>query len=198
MFGLLPQYWLDAHGDGEVVLLSPPDTGCSNPQTGMEHVIACVPVHRVLLSSSSSYFSALLGPSWQQPGHKVSVKLMLDQPTELVPMVALLKCIYTGEVDVTIQDLHGTIVQPAANSTGGQGDCRCRMAPMDLLTGFLCNRQQLQLMVIKLADQFAVHGVMDVAVSNLTRLFSHQVRTGWSRPSLGKATCNSAAGCAIF
>jgi hypothetical protein len=165
MFGLLSQYWLDEHhADGEVLLatnhLAEQQHGCD-----YQHVVARIPIHCIVVSSASPYFSALLGPAWQQqaPTQRTAVQLVLPEAADAAAMVALLKCIYTGELDVSAADVQATLHH---SSAGGNAVQECFASQ---------HWQQLYLRVIRLADQYAVHGVLNVAVNKLTSLFSHQV-----------------------
>lgn len=162
---------MDEHrADGEVLLINrieqQPSCGFSR-----EHVVARVPIHCIVASSASTYFSALLSPAWhqQESQHQqtATVWLVLGDVADIAAMLALLKCLYTGALDVNDADLYATL-QPDSG--------RCSSAVRECLSS--SHWQQLYLRVIKLADQYAVHGVMDVAVSKLTNLFSHQVCSG--------------------
>lgn len=173
MFGLLSQYWLDQHhADGEVLLTIRTEQQHSyGSYSDCKHVVARVPIHCIVASSASTYFSTLLSPAWRQqqqgPQQCSTVQLVLGEPADIAAMIALLKCIYTGALDVNATDLYSTL-QPDTDS------CSCSSAVRECLSSV--HWQQLYLRVIRLADQYAVHGVMDVAISKLTNLFSHQVR----------------------
>jgi hypothetical protein len=168
MLGLLSQYWLDDHhADGEVALINRTEMHCCG--VGAEHVIARVPIHCIVASSASTYFSALLSRSWHQQEsqhQQTAVRLVLGDAADIAAMLALLKCLYTGALDVDDADLYATLQSDS-------GSCSCNSSVRECLSS--SHWQQLYLRVIKLADQFAVYGVMDVAVSKLTNLFSHQV-----------------------
>lgn len=88
----------------------------------------------------------------------------------MMAAVALLKCIYTGELHLTSADtrLISTSSQPHTPS------CGCINSTGDGLPDQQC-WQELCVRVIKLADKYAVQGVMDVAVAKLKGLFSRQV-----------------------
>lgn len=94
--------------------------------------------------------------------------MVVEDKADVVAMMALLKCIYTGSLELTDADLSATLQQPG--SAAGS-----------------CSGQVLVLRVIQLADQYAVQGVLSVAISKLTRLFSHQVSSPW-RPSVRHLT----------
>ena len=172
MLGLLPQYWLDSsHCDALLSLSSSSSTDGSCELLELEHVptvYATIPVHIIVLSSASEFFSALLSPSWhgtssqQQPA---AVKLMLDA-ADIPAMMALLKCIYTADTQLTCAELSCLTFPDGAA-------CSCSAAVKQSLSGQCW--QQLHLRIIKLADQYAVPGVMDLAVGKLTKLFSGQV-----------------------
>jgi hypothetical protein len=166
MFGLLSQYWLDEHhADGEVLLATNRFTeqqqGCDPQQ-----VVARIPIHCIVVSSASPYFAALLGSAWQQQAatQRTAVQLVLPDAADAAAMVALLKCIYTGELDISAADIQATLRHSSAGSSNAMQECFASQL-----------WQQLYLRVIRLADQYAVHGVLNVAVNKLASLFSHQV-----------------------
>lgn len=163
MFHSLSEAWLNSHhADGQLHLAS--YSYCCGGVSSAEHVVASLPIHRIVVSSVSPYFSALLGPTWASLGpQQQTIKLVLSEAADVAAMVALVKCIYTGALDVTEADL-SAILAP----------CSCASAVREHLA--TSSTQQQWLRVIRQADQYAVHGVMDVAVSKLTSLFSHQVR----------------------
>lgn len=180
MFNLLSQYWLDSHhSDGilEVLATTPTTQQC-------QQVVARVPIHCVVVSSASTYFSTLLSPAWQQQeaqsNSRRRIQLVVGDSADIVAMLALLKCIYTGSLELTDADLSNTLQQPGSAAAG------------------VCSGQVLVLRVIQLADQYGVQGVLSVAISKLTRLFSHQLEWStieavlWMPASLSTDPCMAA------
>lgn len=171
MFSNLSNYWLDEHhADGEVQLATQSSCSdcCSNPAA---NVVARIPVHCVVLSAASSYFSTMLGPSWHHSSTnsssgRAAVRLVLGEPADAAAAIALCKCIYTQHVEVTPADIN-FILKPSPCSCCADAVRACFDSS---------HSQQLQLRVVQLADQLAVPGVMDAVTTKLTNLFTHQVR----------------------
>lgn len=158
MFNLLSQYWLDTHySDGDLEVFAATTSPITEQQC--QQVVARIPIHCVVVSSASTYFSTLLSPAWQQEtqSNRRSIQLVVEDLADIIAMLALLKCIYTGSLELTDADLSATLQQQPGSAAGS------------------CGGQVLVLRVIQLADQYAVQGVVSVAISKLTRLFSHQV-----------------------
>lgn len=106
--------------------------------------------------------------------------MVVGDSADIVAMLALLKCIYTGSLELTDADLSNTLQQPGSAAAG------------------VCSGQVLVLRVIQLADQYGVQGVLSVAISKLTRLFSHQLEWStieavlWMPASLSTDPCMAA------
>lgn len=151
--------------------------------------------HRVLLSAASTYFAALLSATWSPscPNNIKHIPVLLSDIDDLPAMTALLKCIYTSNVNLHRSDLAAVA---AVNNTGSSAaaagsspvqppttaaavaasGCPCTASLQQLLANFhdMC-WQELSVRVLRLADQFSVPGALQAAVSNLSCLFSYQL-----------------------
>jgi hypothetical protein len=114
-------------------------------------------------------------------------------------MIALLKCIYTSEVNLVPSDLaavtvtpscnhpnssssldpqqtQGSPVIPPATATAAAHSCTCFSVLPDIQVNMhkLC-WQELSVRVLRLADQFSVPGALQAAGAKLCCLFSYQL-----------------------
>lgn len=82
-------------------------------------MLARVPIHCIVVASASKYFSTLLSPAWHTQGSKqmAPVKLVLGEPADFAAMIALLKCIYTGGLDVTKAEIGMTLLPDVDGSS---------------------------------------------------------------------------------
>jgi hypothetical protein len=152
----------------------------------------------VLLSAASTYFAALLSPAWNEGSsstHSSSMQripIVLSDADDVPAMIALLKCIYTSEVNLAPSDLAAVAATPASSSSSSSSRLNPQQMPdpaaascsscscFNILPELQVNMhklcwQELSVRVLRLADQFSVPGALQAAGSKLSCLFSYQL-----------------------
>ncbi|KAF6265020.1 hypothetical protein COO60DRAFT_1188811 [Scenedesmus sp. NREL 46B-D3] len=189
---------------GNIAVPTDPSSSIENIYTEPQHIVASLPCHRVLLSAASTFFAALLSPAWNEARCSASVKripVVLSDADDVPAMIALLKCIYTGEVNLVPSDLAAVTVTPACSSSSSSSNdstqdylqshngltaasaaalscssCSCFAAVAELQGSLLSLCwQELTVRVLRLADQFSVPGGLQAAGGKLACLFSYQL-----------------------
>jgi hypothetical protein len=172
-------------------------SGSSNVHQESQHVLASLPCHRVLLSAASTFFAALLNPAWNEASSSSikRIRVVLSDVDDVPALIALLKCIYTSEVNLMPSDLAAVTVTPSCSHTNSSSSsslgpqhtqdstvippahsCACFNALPDTQLNMhkLC-WQELSVRVLRLADQFSVPGALQAAGAKLCCLFSYQL-----------------------
>lgn len=182
--GALAKFWGESgqHFDAEVHLVFKPasEGDAAAPAVALwsgGDVVARIPVHRVVLAAASEVFAASLGPAWTPSRHRqpaAIIRLPVSSAACVSGLYALLRCIYTGTID-----LRGVEAVLTDAPSGGPAAARVVLQVRQMCAcmhgGGAAGWQMLAMQVIQLADQFAVPSVLDAAIARLERLFSFQL-----------------------